>query len=132
MIRSRQPRDIRRAHAAGDRGSGSILAVAIVAAMLALVTLSTPLYAVLSAKQRAASAADAAALAAASVALGVVPGVPCAAAESLASANGASVTRCEVDGAIVTVRVTVRVSLPVLGLDMASTATAGPSDATHN
>ena len=105
-----------------DRGSGSILAVAIVAAMLALVVMSIPLYVVLSAKQRAASAADAAALAAASVALGIVPGVPCAAAASVAAANGASLARCVPYGAIVTVRVSVR----ALGFEVPATATAGP------
>lgn len=111
-----------------DQGSGSILAVAIVAAMLGLIALSTPLYAVLSAKQRAASAADASALAAASVALGIVPGIPCAAAASLATANRASLTRCEVDGAIVTVRL----SVPILGFDVSATATAGPAGVTRN
>ena len=109
--------------AGDDRGSGSVLAVAIVAAMLGLVAMSTPLYAVLSAKQRVASAADASALAGASVALGIVPGVPCAAAASLATANGAELTRCEVDGAVVTVRL----NTPVLGFSVPASATAGPA-----
>jgi len=109
-----------------DRGSGSILAVAIVAAILGLVAMSTPLYAVLSAKQRVASAADASALAGASVALGIVPGIPCAAAASLATANGAELARCEVDGAVVTVRL----STPVLGFSVPASATAGPATAT--
>ena len=112
----------------GDRGSGSILAVAVVAAMLGLVAISTPLYVVLSAKQRAMAAADAAALAAASVALGIVPGLPCAAAASLATANGASLTRCEPDGAIVTVRV----SVSAMGFAVPAAATAGPPGTEHN
>ncbi|WP_349903353.1 Rv3654c family TadE-like protein [Parafrigoribacterium humi] len=113
---------------ARDRGSGSVLAVAIVAAMLGLVAMSTPLYAVLSAKQRVASAADASALAGASVALGMVPGIPCAAAASLATANGAKLARCEVDGAVVTVRL----SIPILGFSVPATATAGPASADRN
>lgn len=109
----------------GDSGSGSILAVAVVAAMFGVVAISTPLYVVLTVKQAAAGAADAAALAAATVAAGIVPGVPCAAAASLASANGAVLTHCEPDGEVVTVRVGIR----VLGLDVPAAATAGPASA---
>ncbi|WP_349899573.1 Rv3654c family TadE-like protein [Parafrigoribacterium soli] len=115
----------RRTARGSDHGSGSILAVAIVAAMLALLVMSVPLYVVLSAKQRAASAADAAALAASSVALGIVPGAPCAAAASVSAANGAMLQRCAPDGAIVTVRV----SVFALGFEVPATATAGPRDA---
>jgi len=105
-----------------DSGSGSILAVAIMAAMLGIVSLLVPLYGVLFAKQGAAGAADAAALAAADVAVGIVAGQPCAAAASLATANGATLERCEVDGVIVTVTVTV----PAFGFDVFGAATAGP------
>jgi secretion/DNA translocation related TadE-like protein len=115
-------------HARGDRGSGSILAVVIVAAMFGVLAVSTPLYVVLTAKQTAAGAADAAALAAATVAAGIVPGVPCAAAASLAAANGAVLTRCEPDGGVVTVRVSIR----ILGFDVPAAATAGPGDAIKN
>lgn len=90
--------------------------------------MSVPLYVVLSAKQRSAAAADAAALAAADVAVGIVPGVPCAAAASLATANGAILTRCEPDGAVVTVRVDIR----ILGFDVPATATAGPPGTARN
>jgi secretion/DNA translocation related TadE-like protein len=93
--------------------------------MLALVTISVPLYVVLSAKQRAASAADAAALAGSSVALGIVPGAPCAAAASVAESNGATLVRCAADGAIVTVRV----SIDALGFTVPAAATAGPRPA---
>jgi secretion/DNA translocation related TadE-like protein len=105
-----------------DRGSGSILAVAIMAAMLGIVSLLVPLYAVLFAKQQAAGAADAAALAAADVAIGIVAGQPCGVAASLAAANGASLARCEVDGVIVTVTV----SVPAFGFEVFGAATAGP------
>lgn len=111
-----------------DHGSGSILAVAIIAAMLGVVTVSAPLYVVLNTKRAAAGAADAAALAAATVAAGIVPGVPCAAAASLAGANGAVLTRCEADGDVVTVRVGIR----ILGLFVPATATAGPPGATKD
>lgn len=111
-----------------EQGSGSILAVAVVAALLTLVTLSTPLYAVLSAKHRAASAADASALAASAVALGIVPGFPCTVAASLAAAHRVALTRCEVDGAIVTVRV----SVLILGFDVPAAATAGPPGVIRN
>ncbi len=97
----------------------------MVAALLGLVAMSTPLYVVLSAKQRAASAADASALAAASVALGIVPGIPCAAAASLATANRAELVACETDGAVVTVRLSVQ----VMGFAVPATATAGPPGA---
>ncbi|MCU1403444.1 MAG: hypothetical protein JWM70_1768 [Microbacteriaceae bacterium] len=105
-----------------DRGSGSILAVAVMATMLGTVSLLVPLYGVLVAKQQAAGAADAAALAAADVAVGIVAGQPCSVAASLATANGASLGRCQVDGVIVTV--TVRV--PAFGFEVGAAATAGP------
>jgi secretion/DNA translocation related TadE-like protein len=105
-----------------DRGSGSILAVAIMAAMLGIVSLLVPLYGVFFAKQQAAGAADAAALAAADVAVGIVAGQPCSAAASLATANGASLGRCQLDGVIVTVTV----SVPVFGFEVIGAATAGP------
>jgi secretion/DNA translocation related TadE-like protein len=105
-----------------DRGSGSILAVAVMAATLGIVSLLVPLYGVLFAKQQAAGAADAAALAAADVAVGIVAGQPCSAAASLATANGASLARCEVDGVIVTVTV----SVPAFGFEVIGAATAGP------
>ncbi|MEO6943693.1 MAG: Rv3654c family TadE-like protein [Lacisediminihabitans sp.] len=112
----------RRRRARGERGSGSILAVVIVAAMFGVLTIFIPLYAVLGAKRAAAAAADSAALAAATVAAGIVPGVPCAAAASLAAAQGASLTHCESDGMVVTVGV----HIGILGFDIAAAATAGP------
>jgi secretion/DNA translocation related TadE-like protein len=117
-----------RGSARDDHGSGSILAVAIIAAMLGVVTVSAPLYVVLNGKRAAAGAADAAALAAATVAAGIVPGVPCAAAASLADANGAILTGCEADGDVVTVRVGIR----ILGFSVPATATAGPPGATKD
>ena len=105
----------------GERGAGSILAVALVAGMLCLAALCTPLLAALPALQRAAGAADAAALAAADVASGALPGIPCEAAARVARANGVTLGRCEVDGIVATTTVGVRVA----GVEIAASATAG-------
>ena len=106
----------------GERGSGSILAVSILGAMMALVSLLIPLAVVLSAKQHAAGAADAAALAAADVAVGAIPGIPCEVAATVARANRAELSGCRVDGAIVTVAA----GTTVLGFAVSARATAGP------
>jgi secretion/DNA translocation related TadE-like protein len=107
-----------------DRGSGSILALAVFAAMLTLCSLLLPLVGVLSARQRLSGAADAAALAAAAVTVGLAPGVPCAEAGRVAAANGATLTGCELDGSVVTVVV----KAAILGLPIEASATAGPAD----
>ncbi len=106
----------------GEAGAGSPLAVAVVGAILSMVLLLVPLYSVLGTRSLAMGAADAAALAAADVAIGIVPGIPCEAAASVARVNHAMVTGCQVDGVIVTVRV----SVAILGLPVSATATAGP------
>lgn len=108
----------------GERGSGSILVIAILAAMLTLLSLFVPLVAVLVAKHSVATAADASALAAADVASGLLPGSPCAAASSVAAANQVTLGRCDVDGPVVTVAV----STVILGFRVDVTATAGPPD----
>lgn len=105
-------------------GAGSILAVALVGAVLSMVVLLVPLYSVVGATSRVAAAADAAALAGADAAIGIVAGFPCAMAASVADANGVVVTECQADGVIVTVRV----SVAVLGFPVSATATAGPPD----
>jgi secretion/DNA translocation related TadE-like protein len=109
----------------GEEGAGSILVVGIAATIIAIVFLLLPFSAALVAKDRASGAADAAALAAADVAVGIRPGSPCTAAAVTAEANGAAVTRCEVDGAIVTVQV----AISAAGLSVRAIATAGPPDA---
>lgn len=105
-----------------DRGSGSVLSIAVVGVILAIAAILVPLSLVLTARQAAAGAADAAALAAADAAVGIVPGSPCAVADPVAAANGAEVTACRMDGVVVTVRVSVNAA----GMDVSSTATAGP------
>jgi secretion/DNA translocation related TadE-like protein len=108
----------------GERGAGSVLGVAIIATMLCLVALALPLYAVFVVKQSVAGAADAAALAAADVRVGIEPGEPCAVAATVASANGADLVGCTVDGLVVTV--TARRT--VAGFAVGVSATAGPPD----
>ena len=109
----------------GDDGAGSLLAVAVIGAVLAVTLLLVPLYTVLTVRARVEGAADAAALAAADVAIGIAPGIPCAVAADIAEANGARLTECQADGVIVTVRV----SITVLGFPVRSAATAGPPGA---
>ncbi|QNE45852.1 flp pilus-assembly TadE/G-like family protein [Glaciihabitans sp. INWT7] len=104
-----------------ERGSGSVLAVAIVAAMLMLFSLLLPVVSVLSVQQRAAGAADAAALAAADVAVGIRSGSPCEVASTVALANSTRLDGCVVDDATATVRVTAS----VLGFEVSARATAG-------
>jgi secretion/DNA translocation related TadE-like protein len=105
----------------GERGSGSILAVGLVAAILAVLSLLLPLAIVLSAKQSSAGAADAAALAAADIAAGIHPGSPCPAAAHVSAANGATLDDCLVEGTTVTVRVVT----VVLGFAVPARSTAG-------
>ncbi len=105
-----------------ERGSGSILVVAVISAVLGITALTMPLWGVLIVKNQLASAADSSALAAADVAAGRAPGDPCQMAAVIAEANGASVAGCRVDGLVVTVLV----ERSVLGFAMTAAATAGP------
>lgn len=107
-----------------DRGSGSILGVAILASLLCLAALLMPLVAVVSARARVAAAADAGALAAADVASGILPGVTCEAALRVSAANGAATSACEVDELVVTVQATAT----VFGFVVRASATAGPPE----
>jgi secretion/DNA translocation related TadE-like protein len=109
----------------GDRGAGSILVVAILAAVIGLTVLSLPLYSVLVVKRAMGGAADAAALAAAEVAVGRAPGITCVVAERVAEANGAVLTDCHPDGLVVTVRV----ETLVLSFTVAAISSAGPPQA---
>lgn len=111
----------------GEGGSGSILAIAVLAGVLALTAGILPLGAVFSAQRQAANSADAAALAAADVAVGIAPGDPCSAARMVATANGVQLASCTLDGTEATVQTVVRRG----GFVVSSRATAGspPSDA---
>lgn len=76
--------------------------------------------------QRAAGAADAAALAAADAASGAVATAeePCALAERVAAASGATLTSCTIEGFVATVQV----QSAYAGLAAVSRARAGPPE----
>lgn len=105
-----------------DRGSGSVLAVGLIAVIAVLTAVLVPLSSALATRSSVGVAADAAALAAADVAVGIAPGIPCDAARRVASAHGAALKSCAVDGLVVTVVASRR----ILGVDVMATATAGP------
>jgi secretion/DNA translocation related TadE-like protein len=107
-----------------ERGAGSILVVAILAAVIGLAALAIPLYSVLVTKRAAEGAADAAALAAADVAVGRAPGVICDVAARVAEANAAVLTDCHPDGLVVTVRV----ERQAAGFAIGAIASAGPPE----
>lgn len=106
-----------------DRGSGSVLAVALLGALVTLTAVLMPLLALLPAHQSAQGAADAAALAAADVASGLMPGVPCDTAARAAELNGSRLAACTVDGLIATVTV----ARTVGAFPISSRARAGPA-----
>jgi secretion/DNA translocation related TadE-like protein len=108
-----------------DRGSGSLLAIGLVAAIAVLTSLLVPLHSALAVRSLVGAAADSAALAAADVAVGLTPGIPCEAAARAASAAGAQLASCAVDGLVVTVVA----SRGILGVDVTAAATAGPPSA---
>jgi secretion/DNA translocation related TadE-like protein len=105
-----------------ERGSGSVLALAVVA-MFALLTLSAVgIGAALAQRQRVIAAADAGALAAADTALGIHPGVPCEQAARVVAAHGATLAACDVEGVVATVSASARVA----GVLVTAQARAGP------
>ena len=105
-----------------DDGAGSILAVALIAAVLSLTALLLPLQFALARSQALSGAADAAALAAADTLSGAVAGTPCDQASLVARANGAQLDACALDGLVATVRV----AGSIVGFRVTATATAGP------
>ncbi|HWU47541.1 MAG TPA: Rv3654c family TadE-like protein [Humibacter sp.] len=109
----------------GERGSGSVLAVAVLACVLVMTAAVVPTSAALVIKQRVVAAADAAALATADTASGLVAGVPCDVGRRTARRNGAALTACSVHGTIATVTA----SSNWLGLTITVAARAGPPGA---
>jgi hypothetical protein len=99
---------------ARDRGSGSILGLAIIGSVVTIVALLVPLVVGLRIRE--------------TLAAGIAPGIPCDVAARLAAANGGSLDACEVDGLVVTVRTDGH----FLGVKLAATATAGPPRAVTN
>jgi hypothetical protein len=108
-----------------EDGAGTVLAVALVAAVVAAFLLAAAGALVLDAHRRVVAAADAAALAGADVALGDATGVPCARAASLAAAADVRLDRCAQRGTLVRVHA----STVVLGVALGADAVAGPPPA---
>ncbi|MDQ2751146.1 MAG: pilus assembly protein TadG-related protein [Actinomycetota bacterium] len=113
-----------------DRGSASIWVLACCSLVLAVAFAGTVRATAVLVRHRAESAADLAALAAAGQ-IGVTGGV-CVAAARTAAANGASILRCQPllgpsgRSGSVTVSITMRVTLPVVGArEVAASARAG-------
>lgn len=96
-----------RARAHAEDGAATVLALAIVGAVVALAAGFSAVLAGSVASQLAANAADAAALAAADAVSGVVPDEPCALAALTAERNGARLVGCEIAGAAASVTVSV-------------------------
>lgn len=96
-----------------EEGSGTVLALAIIAALLVLTVVIAGLIGVVSANRRASAAADLSALAAADAYRGLTEGDPCAVAADLAKRHGAHLESCTFPDRPETVEVTVAV--PVAG-----------------
>lgn len=111
-----------------ERGAGTVVTLGLGLGILAVLLVVLPLYVALAARHAVAGAADAAALAAADAASGRVPGLPCETAARVAAADGASLERCDLDGAVATVTVT----RAVLGFVLSESATAGPAGQGHD
>ncbi|WP_253259620.1 Rv3654c family TadE-like protein [Subtercola boreus] len=105
-----------------DRGAGSALALAVVAAVLVVTAGLMALVIAFAARHQAQSDADASALAAADVASGLVGGVPCEAAARAAGLGGSSLVECALAGGVATVEV----GRTVLGAEVRVTSRAGP------
>lgn len=106
----------------GERGSGGVLALSVVALLAVLAFAVTGLGAALAARQRVVAAADAGALAAADTALGIHPGVPCEAAREVVAAHGATLSGCAVEGVVATIEASAIVAGVLIGVR----ARAGP------
>jgi secretion/DNA translocation related TadE-like protein len=107
-----------------ERGSGSVLAIALVGAVAGCAGLLLTLAWALGVKHTVQATAESAALAAADVASGAVSGYPCERAAQASSLGGAALDSCDIAGDIATVRVL----RSVLGLDVVADAKAGPEE----
>ena len=96
-----------------EEGSGTVLALTIIAALLVVTVVIAGLIGVVSANRRASAAADLSALAAADAYRGLAEGDPCAVAADLAERHGAHLESCTFPDRPETVEVTVAV--PVAG-----------------
>ncbi|MFT2692222.1 Rv3654c family TadE-like protein [Clavibacter zhangzhiyongii] len=89
-----------------DDGSGTVVAIGVLGAVTSLALAAVVASSALVERAAAAGAADSAALAAADAAAGFAAGSPCAAADEIAVAAGATLTECDVTGTTAAVRVT--------------------------
>ena len=113
-----------------ERGSGTVYALGVIAVLLAAAVGIAGLIQAQSAAGRARAAADLAAISGATVLSSVIaPGDPCAMAQRVAAANGASVSACSVAGEDVTVSVVVPTTILGLPRQASARARAGPVDA---
>jgi len=106
-----------------ERGSGTVLAIALIGCVVALLVAILPVSTLVVARHSVEAAADAGALAGADVAVGIQPGYPCEIAAMVVESNGASLAGCEADGLVVTVAA----SRTLLGISLTAAATAGPA-----
>ena len=115
---------LRREGRSSDRGSGSVLVLAVCLVVLLVAMGALSVSGVVLAGHRARAAADLAALTGAARVRDGLPGEACAAAGQVARANGATLDGCRVAGEVVELRV--RVAVPGrLGAARAD-ARAGP------
>ena len=113
-----------------ERGSGTVYALGVIAVLLAAAVGIAGLIQAQSATGRARAAADLAAISGATVLSSVVaPGDPCAMAQRVAAANGASVSACSVAGEDVIVSVVVPTTILGRPRQATAQARAGPVDA---
>ena len=113
-----------------ERGSGTVYALGVIAVLLAAAVGIAGLIQAQSATGRARAAADLAAISGATVLSSVIaPGDPCAMAQRVAAANGASVSACSVAGEDVTVSVVVPTTILGQPRQATAQARAGPVDA---
>lgn len=111
----------------GERGSGTVTALAIIAVLLVLAVGVTALMQAQAAAGRARLSADLAALGGATALSSIVaPADPCSVARRVAEANGAALTGCTVAGEDVTVWVAVGVNVLGVGRTATAAARAGP------
>ena len=96
-----------------EEGSGTVLALTIIAVLLVVTVVIAGLIGVVSANRRASAAADLSALAAADAYRGLTEGDPCAVAADLAERHGAHLESCTFPDRPETVEVTAAV--PVAG-----------------
>ena len=94
-----------------EEGSGTVLALTIIAALLVVTVVIAGLIGVVAANRRASAAADLSALAAADAYRGLTEGDPCAVAADLADRHGAHLESCTFPNRPETVEVTVAVTV---------------------